>query len=132
MRTLLIAASILLVVYLALVVTLVLSGRRYAAKELAALLPNLVLLFRDLAKDPRVPRGPKVALAAAALWLVSPIDLIPEFIPLLGPLDDVVVAALALRYLTGRAGVEVVREHWRGQAATLDAILRAARIPLSP
>src|SRR5262249_35423156 len=110
MRTLLIAASILLVIYLALVVTLILSGRRYAATELVALLPNLVLLFRDLAKAPRVPRGPKIALAAAALWLVSPIDLIPGFIPLLGPLDDVVVAALALRYLTGRAGVEVVPE----------------------
>jgi uncharacterized membrane protein YkvA (DUF1232 family) len=132
MRSLLIAASILLAIYLVLVLTLVLSGRKYAVKELTALLPNLVLLFRDLAKDARVPRGPKVVLAAAALWLVSPIDLLPEFLPVLGPLDDVVVAALALRYLTGRAGVEVVREHWRGQPATLDAILRAARIPLRP
>ena len=132
MRTLLFAVAIVLVLYLALVVALILSGRKLAAKELATLLPNLIRLFRDLAKDPRVPRGAKVVLAVAAVWLVSPIDLLPEFIPVVGPLDDAVVAALALRYLIRRAGQDVVREHWRGDPATLDAIFRAARIPLTP
>jgi uncharacterized membrane protein YkvA (DUF1232 family) len=70
-------------------------------------------------------------LAIAGVWLVSPIDLLPEFLPVIGPLDDAVVAALALRYLVRRSGVEVVREHWRGDPATLEALLRAARIPLS-
>jgi uncharacterized membrane protein YkvA (DUF1232 family) len=72
-----------------------------------------------------------VVLALAAVWLVSPIDLLPEFLPVLGPLDDIVVAALALRYLVRRAGAEVVRDHWRGERATLDVILHAARIPVT-
>ena len=78
--------------------------------------------------DPTVPRGPKVALAIGVVWLISPIDLLPEFLPVLGPLDDAVVAALVLRYLVKRAGVEVVRTHWRGEPATLATMLRAARI----
>jgi uncharacterized membrane protein YkvA (DUF1232 family) len=98
-----------------------------AAKELALLVPNLVLLFKDLARDPAVPRGPKIALAIGVVWLISPIDLLPEFLPVLGPLDDAVVAALVLRYLVRRAGPDVVRRHWRGDPATLDAILRFAR-----
>jgi len=131
MRSLLIAVTILLAVYLVLVAALIVSGRRLAAKELATLLPNLVRLFKDLTTDARVPRRAKVVLALAAVWLVSPIDLLPEFLPVVGPLDDAVVAALALRYLIRRSGVDVVREHWRGEPATLDAILRAARIPLT-
>jgi uncharacterized membrane protein YkvA (DUF1232 family) len=131
-RTLVIALLILGAIYLVLVAALILSGRKVAARELATLLPNLILLFKDLARDPRVPRRAKVVLALAAVWLVSPIDLLPEFLPVLGPLDDAVVAALALRYLVRWAGSEVVRDHWRGERATLDAILRAARIPVTP
>ncbi len=114
--------------YVVLVVALVLAGRRLAARELAALIPNLLLLFRDLIEDPLVPRGPKVLLGVTVVWLISPIDLLPEFLPVIGPLDDAIVAGLALRYLVGKAGVQVVRDHWRGEPATLDLILRAARI----
>jgi uncharacterized membrane protein YkvA (DUF1232 family) len=78
-----------------------------------------------------VPRGPKIALAIGVVWLISPIDLLPEFLPVLGPLDDAVVAALVLRYLVKRAGAGVVRSHWRGDPDTLERILRAARIPTS-
>ena len=97
-----------------------------AARELALLLPNLILLFKDLLRDPRVPRGPKIVLAIGIVWLVSPIDLLPEFLPVLGPLDDAVVAALVLRHLVHRAGADVVREHWRGEPDTLELILRGA------
>ena len=131
MRTLVIALLILGAIYLVLVAALILSGRKVAARELATLLPNLILLFMDLARDPNVPRRAKVVLALAAVWLVSPIDLLPEFLPVVGPLDDAVVAALALRYLVRRAGAEVVRDHWRGERATLDVILHAARIPVT-
>lgn len=126
MRTLLVALGVALAVYVVLIVALILLGRRIAAKELAVLVPNLVLLFKDLAKDPSVPRGPKVWLVVGTLWLVSPIDLLPEFLPVLGPLDDAVVAALILRHLVKRAGTDVVRQHWRGAPATLDLILRAS------
>jgi uncharacterized membrane protein YkvA (DUF1232 family) len=126
--TWLIALLVLAAVYAVSVLALILAGRTVAARELALLVPNLVLLFKDLLRDPAVPRGPKVALAIGVVWLVSPIDLLPEFLPVLGPLDDAVVAALVLRYLVKHAGVDVVRAHWRGEPATLEVILRAARI----
>jgi uncharacterized membrane protein YkvA (DUF1232 family) len=58
------------------------------------------------------------------VWLLSPIDLVPEFIPVLGPLDDVIVVALVLRHLVKRAGPDVVLEHWRGDERTLRRVLR--------
>ena len=124
MHALLIGLAITAIVYVLFVGALVVVGRRTAAKELARLLPNLILLFRDLARDPRVPRGSKVWLIFGALWFASPIDLIPEFIPVLGPLDDAVVAALVLRHLLRSAGADVVSEHWRGEPGTLDRLLR--------
>jgi len=123
----LVAVVIVVTLYVVLVLALIVSGRRVAAKELALLVPNLALLFKDLLRDPGVPRGPKIALAIGVVWLISPIDLLPEFLPVLGPLDDAVVAALVLRYLVRRAGPDVVRRHWRGDPGTLDAILRVAR-----
>jgi uncharacterized membrane protein YkvA (DUF1232 family) len=125
----LVAIVVVVTLYVVLVLALIVSGRRVAAKELALLVPNLALLFKDLLRDPSVPRGPKIALAIGVVWLISPIDLLPEFLPVLGPLDDAVVAALVLRYLVRRSGPEVVRRHWRGEPATLDTILRAARVP---
>lgn len=129
MHAWLVALLVVVGIYVVLVVALIVSGRRVAAKELALLVPNFILLFKDLLRDPAVPRGPKIALGVGVVWLISPIDLLPEFLPVLGPLDDAVVAALVLRYLVKRAGVDVVRSHWRGDPATLDTILRAARIP---
>jgi uncharacterized membrane protein YkvA (DUF1232 family) len=99
-------------------------GKRTAAKEVATLLPNLLRLFKGLIKDPRVPRGSKALLLVGAAWVASPIDLIPEFIPVLGPLDDAVVAAVILRHVLRTAGPDVVAEHWRGDAATLERLLR--------
>jgi uncharacterized membrane protein YkvA (DUF1232 family) len=99
-------------------------GRKSAARELAALIPNLVVLFRGLLRDRRVPRSSKALLWAAVLWIVSPIDLIPEFIPVIGPLDDAVVAALVLRFVLKRTDREVLFEHWLGDPATLERLLR--------
>ena len=126
MPTWLIVLLVIAAIYVAVVIALIVAGRKVLAKELALLVPNLVLLFKDLLRDPAVPRGPKVALAIGAVWLASPIDLLPEFLPVLGPLDDAVVAALVLRYLVRRAGPEVVQQHWRGDPRTLELILRSA------
>lgn len=125
MRTLLIALGVVVVLYVLAVLALVLAGRRTAAREVALLLPNLAMLFKGLIRDPRVPRGSKALLVFGAAWIASPIDLIPEFIPFLGPLDDAVVAALILRRLVRKAGREVVEEHWRGDPATIARLLRA-------
>ena len=112
--------------YAVAVLLLILAGRNVAAKELALLVPNLLLLFKDLLTDPAVPRGAKVLLWIGIVWIASPIDLLPEFLPVLGPLDDAVVAALVLRFLVRRAGEDVVRAHWRGEPSTIDRILRVA------
>jgi uncharacterized membrane protein YkvA (DUF1232 family) len=88
------------------------------------LLPNLAILFNGLIQDPRVPKGSKMLLLFGAAWIASPIDLIPEFIPFLGPLDDAVVAALILRRLVRTAGREVVEEHWRGDPAIIARLLK--------
>ena len=121
---LLVGVAAAVVVWLVAVGALFVFGRVGAARELLGLIPNLLLLFKDLVRDERVPRGAKVWLGVAAVWLASPIDLIPEFIPVLGPLDDAIVAAAVLRHLVRRAGSDVVYEHWRGDAATIGRVLR--------
>src|SRR6478672_5481334 len=85
------------------------------AKDLATVLPACVTTARRLRRDPRVPKRVKVAVAFAALWAVSPIDLIPEFLPVIGPLDDIVVVALALRYAARRIPRDVLEAAWAGE-----------------
>jgi uncharacterized membrane protein YkvA (DUF1232 family) len=128
MRGYLIAAAIVVMVWGFAIGLLFVFGRKTAARELATLLPNLIQLFRGLIEDPRVPRGSKALLWVAAIWLLSPIDLVPEFLPVVGPLDDAIVAALVLRHVLKTAGREPVEEHWRGDPATLARILRVAGV----
>jgi uncharacterized membrane protein YkvA (DUF1232 family) len=123
LRELLIAAAIVLVAWAVTILVLVVTGRRTQARELAAFLPNLLVLFRGLLRDPRVPRSSKAWLLFAVAWIASPIDLVPEFIPVLGPLDDAVVAALVLRHVLRRTDRNVIEEHWRGSPAFLDRVL---------
>jgi uncharacterized membrane protein YkvA (DUF1232 family) len=123
----LVAILVLVGVWIVAIAGLAMAGRRSAARALATLLPNLVVLFRGLLGDPRVSRGSKALVWFAVVWVVSPIDLIPEFIPIAGPLDDAIVAALVLRHVLRRSGAEVVAEHWRGDQATLNLILGVGR-----
>ena len=132
MRTLLIGVAVIVAIYVVAIGVLVLVGRRTAAREIATLLPDLLMLFKGLIGDPRVPRSSKALLFFGAAWIASPIDLIPEFIPVLGPLDDAVVAALILRPLVRTTGEDVVGEHWRGDEETLRRILRFGRHPVRP
>jgi uncharacterized membrane protein YkvA (DUF1232 family) len=122
-----IAILVLVGVWIVAIAGLAIAGRRSAARALATLLPNLVVLFRGLLGDPRVSRGSKALVWFAVVWVVSPIDLIPEFIPIAGPLDDAIVAALVLRHVLRRSGAAVVAEHWRGDQATLNLILGVGR-----
>jgi uncharacterized membrane protein YkvA (DUF1232 family) len=127
MERVLVAVAILAAVWLALIVVLVMLGRRALARELAALVPNLTRLFGGLVRDPRVPLRAKVVLGATALYLAMPIDLVPDFIPIAGSLDDAIVAAFALRFVIRASSPEVVAEHWPGDPATLRRILWLAR-----
>ncbi|MCU1461231.1 MAG: hypothetical protein JWO37_1306 [Acidimicrobiales bacterium] len=105
---------------------LVLLARRLppgAAKDLVTILPACVTTARALRRDPRVPRRAKVAVGIAAVWVVSPIDLIPEFLPVIGPLDDVVVVALALRYAARQVPRDVLFEAWPAEPRLLERLL---------
>jgi uncharacterized membrane protein YkvA (DUF1232 family) len=105
----------LVAVWIALIVILwLIRPRDVRAAELARLVPDHLRLVRDLIADAGVPRGVRIALVALLLWLVNPIDLVPEFIPVLGPLDDVIVAVVILRYVRRRLGADELRRRWRG------------------
>jgi uncharacterized membrane protein YkvA (DUF1232 family) len=105
---------------------LVLLARRLPPgllRDLAGFVPDCVTTVRRLRGDPRVPRRAKVVVAFAGLWLLSPIDLLPEFLPVIGPLDDVVVVALALRYAARQVPREVVVAAWPGEPRLLEHLL---------
>jgi uncharacterized membrane protein YkvA (DUF1232 family) len=119
---------IALAVWAVVIAALLISGRRWMGIAAAKVLPDLVRLLRGLARDPRVPRGSKWLLGFAALWVISPIDLIPEFIPVAGPLDDIVVVALVLRHVLKKAGRAVAEEHWTGDPAILERILQLSGV----
>lgn len=95
-------------------------------KDLAGILPACATTMWRLRRDPGVPRRAKVALVLAGVWVVSPIDLIPEFLPVIGPLDDVVVVALALRYAARRTPRAVLETAWVGEPRLLDRLLGGA------
>lgn len=122
LRLLLIAAGLLVASWAVLVV---LARRLPAgtAKDLATVLPACLTTTRRLWRDPRVPRRAKLAVGFAGLWVLSPIDLIPEFLPIIGPLDDVVVVALALRYAARRVPRHVLVEAWPAEPRLLERLL---------
>jgi len=128
LRVLLLGAVLLIATWAAMAV----AARRLppgSARDLATVLPACVTTARRLRGDPRVPRRAKVAVAVAALWVLSPIDLIPEFLPIIGPLDDVVVVALALRYAARQVPREVLVEAWPAEPRILDRLIGGAPDP---
>lgn len=125
---LLVGLAIVVAVWALVLLMLALIGRRALATALARLVPDLLGLCRRLAGDPRVPRRAKVVLALAAAYVSSPIDLVPDFIPVIGQLDDAVVVGLALGMVVRSAGEDVVRELWRGPAESLALVLWSARV----
>ncbi len=92
-------------------------------RDLAAFIPDCVTAIRRLRHDPRVPRRAKIAVVLAGLWVASPIDLIPEFLPVIGPLDDIVVVALALRYAGRQMPRQVLLAAWPGEPRLLELLL---------
>jgi len=89
----------------------------------------LIVLAKRLRSNPDVPRRAKFAVGFAGLWVLSPIDLIPEFLPVIGPLDDVVVVALALRYAARQVPRDVLLEAWPGDRRIIERLLGPARAP---
>ena len=113
-------------VYALFVLALVLLGRREEARAWAAFVPHALVLTRRLLRDPRTPRSGRVLLWLLLGYIVSPIDFVPDFIPVAGQLDDAVIVALVLRYLLRRTDPMLIAEHWPGPERSLRLVLRLA------
>ena len=124
------AGAALLLAWLALVVALVLARPRGALlTEALRLLPDVLRLIRRLAADPDLPRGVRIRLGALLVYLAVPIDLIPDFIPVLGYADDAIIVTAVLRSVVRRAGIGAVRAHWPGTADGFAALARLTGLP---
>jgi uncharacterized membrane protein YkvA (DUF1232 family) len=123
---LLIATGVTVAVYAAFVIGLLLAGRRQDPRTIVGFIPDCIVLFRRLLGDDRVPRRSKYLLAALIGYLAMPFDLVPDFIPIAGQLDDAIIVALVLRALIRSGGPDLLREHWPGPTASLDALMRFA------
>ena len=121
LRTLLVAVIVVLATW-----GLVVAARRLPPgmlRDLAGFLPACLTTVRRLRNDPQVPRRAKLAVLVAGLWLLSPIDLVPEFLPVIGPLDDVVVVALALRCAARSVPRHVLLDSWPADPRLLKRLL---------
>jgi uncharacterized membrane protein YkvA (DUF1232 family) len=125
---LLYAGGALLAAYLLVVLAFVVAGRRTDARALAGFVPDCVILFSRLLRDPRVPRRSKILVAALIPYLALPIDLIPDVIPVAGQADDAVLVALVLRILVKRTDAAVLRELWPGPDRSLLVVFRLAGV----
>ena len=114
-----VVAVCVLVVYAGLVVTLIVAGRRPNLRDVARFIPDCIVLVRRLLSDPRVPRRHKLLLGALVGYLAFPFDLVPDFIPVAGYLDDALLVALTLRAVLRGTGGELLREHWPGPESSL-------------
>jgi uncharacterized membrane protein YkvA (DUF1232 family) len=112
--------------YLVAVAALIAAGRREDARALAGFIPDCLVLVSRLARDSRISRPRRVVLFLVIGYLALPIDLVPDFLPGIGQLDDAVVLGLALRLVVHAGGTGIVREAWPGPEASLTLVLRAA------
>ena len=120
-----------MLVYALFVAALFVSGRRAAARAAARFVPDCLILFKRLLRDPRVPRREKLPLAALVGYLALPFDLVPDFIPVAGALDDAILVVLVLRRMLRRIGSAIVEAHWPGPPASFAFLLRLAGIALA-
>ena len=105
------------------------EGGSTAWREVLRLVPDVVRLLRRLIRDPTVPRGVRLRLVLLLGYLVFPIDLVPDVIPVIGYADDAVIVALALRSVVRAVGPEILKRHWPGSPQGLAALKRLARVP---
>jgi uncharacterized membrane protein YkvA (DUF1232 family) len=113
-------------VYVLAIAALIAAGRREDARALAGFIPDCIVMVSRLARDRRISKPRRAALFVALGYLALPIDLVPDFLPGIGQLDDAVVLGLALRLVVHGGGTSLVREAWPGPEASLTIVLRAA------
>jgi uncharacterized membrane protein YkvA (DUF1232 family) len=123
---LLVVAACILAAYTGFVVTLIVAGRRPSLRDVARFVPDCIVLVTRLLGDPRVPRRHKLLLGALVGYLAFPFDLVPDFIPVAGYLDDALLVALTLRTVLRGTSSELLREHWPGPESSLALLPRFA------
>src|SRR5262245_6938018 len=123
---LLVAFGAAVLLYACFVLALLIAGRRSGARALARFIPDCLVLCSRLFRDPRVPRRKKVLLVALVGYLALPFDLVPDFIPIAGQLDDVLIVALVLRSFLRGGAEALVREHWPGPESSFAIVARLA------
>jgi uncharacterized membrane protein YkvA (DUF1232 family) len=121
-----IVLCVALAAYATLVIALVVAGRKGDARALVRLVPDCVVLFKRLLTDPRVDWWRKAILVLVIAYVASPIDLVPDFVPIAGQLDDAILVVLAIRLLLRGGGPRLLSEHWPGPARSLEFIRRLA------
>jgi uncharacterized membrane protein YkvA (DUF1232 family) len=119
-----IVVAIVAVWALLLVLFWALRPKDVPVREVLGVIPDVLRLLRSVISDRSAPLDVRLVLVGLLAWIVSPIDLIPEFIPVLGPLDDIVVAVVAMRYVRRRVGVEDLRRRWVGTDDGFALLLR--------
>jgi len=122
----LVAVGVVLALYALFIVVLLATGRRSEARAVAGFIPDCLVLFRALLGDPRVSTARKVLVAVMVAYLAMPFDLVPDFLPVVGQLDDALIVVLVLRSVLRGGGPELIRDHWRGPQRSLDLMLRLA------
>lgn len=121
---LLVSFGLLVVIWAGFLAWLMVVGRPGDARALATFIPDCIVLVSRLARDPRVPRRRKLLLLALVAYLASPIDLVPDFIPVAGQLDDALVVTLVLHHLVRAGGEPLIRDLWPGPERSLALVLR--------
>jgi uncharacterized membrane protein YkvA (DUF1232 family) len=127
-----VAAALITLWIACLVVFWAVRPKGVPTRTVIATIPDLLRLLRSLIADPTVPLDVRIVLVGLLAWIVSPIDLIPEFIPGLGPIDDIVVAVAALRFVRRRVGLSEMRARWKGSAEGFAVIARVVGGEVGP
>lgn len=125
-----VALGAVVITWAALVGALFTTGRRAEARALATFVPDCIVLFRRLLADDRVPRRGRITVVLLLAYLAMPFDLVPDFIPVAGQLDDALAVALVLRLVLRSAGPGLIEEHWPGPPESLRAMLRLSGAPI--
>ena len=129
MRTLLIALAIILLLYILFIIWLYTAGKNSAVRAIGGFIPDCLILFKRILGDKSVSTRYKWPVALLVGYLALPIDIVPDFIPVAGQLDDVIIVGIVLRYIIKGIGANKIREHWPGPASSLNTIMKLAGAP---
>jgi len=124
---LILALTVILLCYALFSIIVFFVGRKYKILAWISVVPDCIVLFKRLLGDPEVPRSRKIILLAILAYLVLPIDIIPDFIPVIGQLDDIIITVFLLRRLLKSIGADKVRSHWPGSEKSLSRILKLTK-----